>query len=63
MLMEQSKLEEIILAWQEWWNTIGFEWYSDGEFPQSQRPPFLKSEHPLFGCWLPRSEHESKLEE
>ncbi len=47
-----KKLLEMLLAWQEWWQDYGSEWYVEGEFPQNEKPPFLKSGNPLFGEWI-----------
>lgn len=47
-----NRLFNNIKEWQNWWNEIGSEWYKKGEFPQNQRPNFLKQESPFYHEWI-----------
>ena len=54
-LEEHKRLEamgEIVSLWQNWWNTVGFEWYKDHGKPQHERPPMLQSGSEHHGKWL-----------
>ena len=58
MSLTDEEVRECLLAWQEWWQNHGADWYLDGEHSQSRKPPFLVSGHRLYGKWLSSPDQE-----
>lgn len=52
MTNDPEEMLSMLIAWQRWWNTYGFRWYIEGEFPQQEKPPFLRESSEHFGKWI-----------
>ena len=49
----RRELENAIHRWQNWWNSVGFDWYIERERDShDEKPPFLRCDNDMYGWWL-----------
>jgi hypothetical protein len=47
-----EEMREMLLAWQDWWQEYGSEWYMETYRPQNTKPPFLISGNKMYNKWI-----------